>query len=140
MAGGKKIIPLLARLAGICIGALFIYAGEVKAADPGQFALDIANFRLLPHAAGVALALYLPWLEIVCGAALIFKKAYRGALLLLSALCAVFLAALGSAMARGLDISCGCFGRAHPHPLGASLLLDAALLAALLVIFVREPG
>jgi putative oxidoreductase len=142
VVGGKKI-AFIQRLAGMAIGAVFICAGALKAFDPAQFAGDIANYRLLAHTAGAALALYLPWLEIVCGAALIFKKSYRGALLILTALCLVFLAALVSAKARGLDISCGCFGHAHPHPLALSLLLDSALLATLILLLVaefRRPG
>lgn len=136
MAGREKIIPLAYRLLGVVVGALFIYAGILKALDPAQFAGDIDNFRLLPHPAGVLLALYLPWLEIVCGAALVFTKACRGALLILAALCLAFLVVLASAKARGLDISCGCFGHAHPHPLSVSLLLDSTLLVALLLLYI----
>ena len=138
MAGGKTIAPAVSRLLAIAVGALFIYAGILKALDPAQFAGDIANFRLLPQLAGAVLAVYLPWLEIVCGMALVFKKTYRGALLILTALCLIFLAALASTMARGLDISCGCFGHAHPHPLWGSLLLDVFLLAALCFVLAAE--
>lgn len=138
MARREKIIRIASDIAAMAVGALFIYAGEVKAVAPAQFADDIANYRLLPHAAAVALALYLPWLEMICGLALVFKKAFRGALCILASLCLVFLAALASAKARGLDISCGCFGHAHPQPLGHELLLDLALLAALLLILAFE--
>ena len=126
MARREKIAPLIPRLLAIAIGALFIYAGILKALDPARFAADIDNFRLLPHAAGVVLALYLPWLEILCGAALVVKKTYRGALFILATLSLIFLAALASAKARGLNISCGCFGHSHPHPLSLSILLDSS--------------
>ena len=138
MAGRKKITLLIPRLLAAAIGALFIYAGVLKTLDPAQFAGSIGNYRLLPHAAAVLLALYLPWLEIICGAALIFKKSYRGALVILATLCLIFLAALASAMARGLNISCGCFGHSDPFPLVVSLLLDSALLAALAFLLALE--
>lgn len=136
MAGGAEMNGPARRGLGIAVGAVFIYAGAVKALDPGQFAADIGNYRLLPHPAAVALALYLPWLEVVCGSALVFKKMHRGALPVLVALCVVFIGALLSAKARGLDIACGCFGNAHPHPPGMSLLLDAILLAALIFLLI----
>lgn len=138
MAHNEKIISIVPRILGAAIGALFIYAGILKALDPAQFAGDIANFRLLPHTATVALALYLPWLEIFCGATLIFKILHHGGLLILTGLCLGFLTALASAKYRGLDISCGCFGHSHPHPLVTSLLLDSALLAVLVFLLARE--
>lgn len=136
MAGREEMSGLVKRGIGIAVGAVFIYAGVVKALDPAQFAADIGNYRLLPIPAGAALALYLPWLEVVCGGALVFKQMYRGALIVLAALCVVFMGALLSAKARGLDIACGCFGNGHPHPPGVSLLLDAILLAVLIFLLI----
>lgn len=137
MAGRAKMNPVLSRLLAIAVGALFVYAGILKVIDPVQFTTDIANFRLLPHVASVALALYLPWLEIFCGAALALRKLYSGALLLLTGMTLVFFFALVSAKARGLDISCGCFGHLRPHPLIFSIVLDAVLFN-LLIILARD--
>ncbi|MES2572381.1 MAG: MauE/DoxX family redox-associated membrane protein [Verrucomicrobiota bacterium] len=127
----KKVIVILLRclLAGV-----FIYAGVIKAIDPAQFAADVDHFRLLPYAMSCAVGVYLPWLEIFAGVALLFSKWRAGAALLLAAMLVVFLIALGSAWARGLDITCGCFGHAlnkSNYPL--SILLDMALLAVLFV-------
>jgi len=57
------------------------------------------------------LALFLPWVEIFAAGALFLKRFQRGALLLISAMLIIYSAALISAMARGLNIDCGCFGR-----------------------------
>lgn len=94
----------------LVLGGVFVYAGAVKVLDPAQFLTDIGSYRILPYWAAVATAFYLPWLEIVCGAAVWFKRAYRGALALLLVLTVVFGVLIVSAWARGLDISCGCFG------------------------------
>ena len=130
MAGrGKKVSASLLRWG---VGGVFIYAGALKAIDPAQFARDVDNFRLLPYAASCAVALYLPWLEILAGSALALGVMRRGAVLILGAMLSVFVVALSSAWARGLDITCGCFGQGQNHsnyPL--SLLLDLILLAAL---------
>jgi putative oxidoreductase len=127
------------RILDFIIAAIFIYAGALKALDPVQFAHDIDNYRILPWGVGVALAFYLPWLEIFCGLALIFRFLYRGALGIFTALVVVFLMATIAAKARGLDITCGCFGHASQHwSFGAHLGLDLALLAALIALWSSE--
>jgi putative oxidoreductase len=120
------------RIVDLIIAAVFIYAGALKALNPVQFAHDIDNYKILPWTVGVGLAFYLPWLEIFCGLALIFRLFYRGALSILTALIAVFLIATVAAKVRGLDITCGCFGHASQHwSFPAHMTLDLAILTAL---------
>jgi putative oxidoreductase len=120
------------------IGAIFIFAGIVKVLDPLQFANDIDNFHMLPWALSVRLAFYLPWLEIMCGLALILRRFYTGSLAILAALALVFIGALVSARVRGLDIKCGCFGRAIDNIGFAShLLMNLAIVAAIALILRR---
>src|SRR5438552_17328874 len=95
------------------IGAIFIYAGVIKALDPVQFANDIDNYKILPWTIGVGLAFYLPWLEMFCGLALIFRFFYGGALAVLTGLTSVFLVATVAVKLRGLHLTCGCFGPAR---------------------------
>jgi putative oxidoreductase len=118
MAGVLEIMPRVKLLGWIVIilrvilAAIFIYAGVSKILNPLRFITDIDNFHLLPWTATVPLAFYLPWLEIICGMALLFLRFDRGALLILCTLTFVFVFALISARIRGIDISCGCFGHA----------------------------
>lgn len=124
--------PFVWRVLDFLIAVVFIYAGVLKALDPVQFAHDIDNYKILPWTVGVALAFYLPWLEIFCGLALIFRRFYRGALSILTALVAIFVIATIAAKLRGLDITCGCFGHASQHwSFPTHLALDLAILAAL---------
>jgi hypothetical protein len=130
---------LLWRVVAVIIGALFIYAGAVKVVDPVEFARDIDNYKMLPWQIGVGLALYLPWLEIFCGLALISRILYRGGLFFLTVLMALFIIITIIAKARGLDISCGCFGHASKSLSFAwHLVLDFLLLGGLLVLW-RAP-
>jgi uncharacterized membrane protein YphA (DoxX/SURF4 family) len=125
------VIVLLLRA---IVGGIFICAGILKAIDPAQFAKDVDNYRMLPFAASAAVALYLPWLEIIAGTALATGVWHRGASLVIGAMLLAFLIALGSAWMRGLDITCGCFGHGPNrtnYPL--AMLLDAGLLAALCI-------
>jgi putative oxidoreductase len=120
------------RTVDFIIAAVFVYAGTLKVLNPVQFAHDIDNYKILPWSIGVGLAFYLPWLEILCGLALIFRLLYRGAVSILTALVAVFLVATVAAKVRGLDITCGCFGHASQNwSFPAHLALDLAILAAL---------
>jgi hypothetical protein len=123
-----RLIGLAVRLAELLIAALFIYAGVLKAYDPLGFANDIDNYKLLPWNVGVWLAFYLPWLEIVCGLTILARRYYRGTLAILILLIGVFIGASVIAKARGLDITCGCFGHA-----GRNLSFAAHLLLNLLI-------
>jgi putative oxidoreductase len=126
------------RIVDLIVGGIFIYAGAIKVLDPVQFAIDIDNYKILPWIISVGLAFYLPWLEIFCGLALILRRLYLGGLSILTGLVAVFLFATIAAKARGLDITCGCFGHASQNwNFPAHLAVDLAILGALLALSFR---
>src|SRR5467141_3187118 len=121
------------RVVDLIVGGIFVYAGVSKVLDPIQFGIDIDNYKTLPWFVSVRLAFYLPWLEIFCGLALIFRFLYRGGLSILAALTSVFIVATIAAKVRGLDITCGCFGHVSKNwSFSAHLALDLSLLAALI--------
>jgi putative oxidoreductase len=123
------------RIVDLIIGGVFIYAGVIKALDPIGFANDIDNYKILPWAIGVRLAFYLPWLEILCGLALIARRLYLGGLSILTALISVFIVATVAAKVRGLDITCGCFGHASKGwSFTGHLAVDLLLLSAVLFL------
>ena len=128
----------LLRLLDFVLAGIFIYAGVVKAIDPVQFASDIDNFKILPWVVSVALAFYLPWLEIFCALGLVFRFLYRGALSILTASIVVFTLAIIAAKLRGLDITCGCFGHASQHwSFPSHLATNLGILAGLLVLLFK---
>src|SRR5438132_6508288 len=127
------------RIVDVIVAGIFIYSGAIKALDPVQFASDIDNYKILPWPISVALAFYLPWLEIFCGIALVVRVLYRGALSILIALIVVFTLSTVAAKARGLDITCGCFGHASQNwSFPSHLLTNLAILAALLALCVSN--
>jgi len=131
----SKLATWAVRLLRLVIGATFIYAGVVKALSPIRFTNDIHNYRLLPWSMAVALAFYLPWLEIVCGLAVVLGRFYRAAIALLLALTIIFIVASATARIRGIDISCGCFGHLSNNlSFGWHLGLDTTLLVLLLAL------
>jgi hypothetical protein len=120
------------RIIAALVGLVFLAAGMLKALNPAGFAIDIQNYRLIPWTWGVLLALYLPWVEIFCGAALVLRIGYRGGLCVSGFLCAVFVAAYGSTHPRGLDVACGCFGHGVHRGYWPVLIGDALLLATII--------
>jgi putative oxidoreductase len=129
------------RVVDVILGAVFIYAGIIKALDPIRFANDIDNYKILPWTIGVGLAFYLPWLEILCGLALVARVLYRGGLSILVALIGIFIAATIAAKIRGLDITCGCFGHASKNwSFSTHLALDSVLLISLLLLLRSARG
>lgn len=123
----------------LIIGAVFLYAGGLKAWAPLGFANDIEHFHLLSWTLGMGFAFYLPWLEIICGLALIATRLRIAAVAILTALTAVFLVATILAKLRGINLDCGCFGSASKGwSFGTHLLVDFALLTTLLLIWFRE--
>jgi uncharacterized membrane protein YphA (DoxX/SURF4 family) len=129
---------ILWRILDFVLAGIFIYAGALKAFDPVQFASDIDNYKILPWPVSVALAFYLPWLEIFCALGLVFRFLYRGALSILMLSIVVFTLATIAAKVRGLDITCGCFGHASQHwSFPSHLATNLAILAALLVLLFK---
>lgn len=93
----------------VTLGAVFIYAAIPKIVDPVAFAGSVAAYRILPYFWNYAAAAVLPFLELICGTLLILGIRVRTGAIIIAALNVVFMAALASAMVRGLDIDCGCF-------------------------------
>lgn len=108
----------------ITIGVLFAIAGLAKIGDLRSFAEQIHNFRILPIAAENVMAMTLPWIEIVCALALVSGVRARAGSLLALGLLVVFTVALALALARGLDIECGCFGTADASRVGVRKVLE----------------
>ncbi|OGP93567.1 MAG: hypothetical protein A2Z19_00795 [Deltaproteobacteria bacterium RBG_16_54_18] len=108
----RGMVWFIAPVFRLVIGIIFLYAGIMKIADPSGFAQALYNYRLLPGWAINPLAITLPWVECVAGASLLFGIWTLGGGVVASTLFAVFVAALGVNLIRGLDISCGCFSTA----------------------------
>jgi len=116
------------------VSALWIVAALFKLADPATFARDIENYRILPALVAAGLAVYLPWFELVLGAGLWVPRLRQASRALSLALLVGFSLALLSALVRGLDINCGCFGAAGPDASASWALARNLVLTALLAI------
>jgi putative oxidoreductase len=141
--------PWLTVRVQIGLGAIFVVAALPKVADPPSFAHMIYNYRLVPGAAVNALALVMPWVELLAGLALILGVWPREAAALAGLLLLVFIAAIGFNLVRGHAVDCGCFdvhsaGKSREELLGEMrwvLIRDAAilLLVAQVLLAPRTP-
>jgi uncharacterized membrane protein YphA (DoxX/SURF4 family) len=101
--------PWLTVRAQIALGAVFVIAALPKIADPPGFAEAIWNYHLAPAWLVHPAALVLPWLELLCGAALCLGLWTRAAAAWAGTLLLVFIAALSINLARNHPVDCGCF-------------------------------
>jgi uncharacterized membrane protein YphA (DoxX/SURF4 family) len=138
---GHAILALAARL---YLAAIFLFACWHKILQPAAFALDIATYQILPLSLVNPLAIVLPWVELAAGLLLLLGFRTRAAALLVAGMMVMFTVAISIAVAKGLDMSCGCFasqGSAEDPISWRTILRDASwlLLAAYIFIVDRRP-
>jgi uncharacterized membrane protein YphA (DoxX/SURF4 family) len=116
----------------IGLGGVFLFSCAGKIADPQAFMDIVAHYRLLPPSLVWATAVFLPWIEALCGLALVFGRFEKGAALLVSVMMVGFIAVTLYNGYRGLDVVCGCFSVTAQKPSNIALntLRDLFILAA----------
>jgi uncharacterized membrane protein YphA (DoxX/SURF4 family) len=115
----------------LILGVIFISAGATEIASPEAFTDSIATFRLLPDSLINLLAITLPPFEIIVGGMFVIGYQLRVAPFATIFLTVLFALALGQALARGLEVDCGCSGSDQPSAwkTWVSLARDMLLLA-----------
>ena len=124
----------------LILGGVFIWAGIIKITNPLGFAQDIANYQVFPQSLSFFLALFLPWIEVICGVFILTGLFLRSSSALLTCLLAGFLVLIIVTLIRGIDVECGCFGSLGRQVDYKLLLTDGALLfLSLNIFFYRKP-
>jgi putative oxidoreductase len=134
MNGLSRHLPAAVR---ILLGAVFIYAALLKIADPVAFAGSVAAYQILPYFASYLTAAVLPFLELVCGLLLVCGYRVKGGALIIAIMNLVFMAALGAAIVRGLDIDCGCFKQGGAKTTAWTALIRDTIFLAMTVFVLR---
>ena len=101
--------PWLTIRVQIALGVIFVVAALPKIVDPPSFAHMIYNYKILPWALINPMALIMPWIELLCGLALILGIWTGTARTIIGALLVTFVIAVSINLARGNAIDCGCF-------------------------------
>lgn len=142
----KKVLlwryhPYLALPMRVYLAAVFLAACHHKLLEPGSFALDIATYQILPLSLINLAAIVLPWIELVAAVMLLLGFRTRAAALLISGMMLVFTVAIFIAVAKGLDMSCGCFASqgATEDPISwKTVFRDTGWLALALYVFIFD--
>ena len=116
----------------IALGAVFLFSCAGKIAAPAAFAAIVTSYQLLPPPLVSATAVVFPWIEAVCGLALVFGRLEKGAALLINLMMVVFTGLILYNGYRGLNIACGCFSLAanDPSNIAVNTLRNLVILAA----------
>ena len=131
----RKSVPALRT----ALGLLFMYAGAAKAMDVTAFAAQIHRFGVGSSTIATVLAHYLPFLEIMCGLALLIRCFATGATLLCVGLLVSFEVGLAYAWYHGYEGACGCFGKLFGGTsIQAAFLRNLILLTIAGMSIVRE--
>ena len=116
----------------LLLGVIFIAASVDKIAHPAEFARIVQNYQILPDRLINIVAVVLPWLEAILGTFILCGWWLPGATTLANLLLIVFLGALASAVARGIDVHCGCFSSQASGPPNTSWYFARDLIFLLL--------
>jgi uncharacterized membrane protein YphA (DoxX/SURF4 family) len=126
----ERLWQNLSTLLAWTLGALFIYAAVEKIRDPAQFAQSIKYFKMVDLSYVNAIAIILPWWEVAAGIAILTRSWRRVGAWLILLMLIVFTIAIASAVSRGLDISCGCFGKSSGKASYSKLAENFGMIAA----------
>jgi uncharacterized membrane protein YphA (DoxX/SURF4 family) len=126
----------------IYLGGVFLFACYHKILHPGEFALSVASYQLLPLALINFFAVTLPWVELFSGLGIILGFRPRENSLIIIGMMLIFIFVIGSALSRDLAMGCGCFAstEAAEEISIATLARDVIWLIIAVYLFFVEDG
>ncbi|HEX8519641.1 MAG TPA: MauE/DoxX family redox-associated membrane protein, partial [Pseudonocardia sp.] len=65
--GSERVRDVVGTLARLCLAAVFLVSGVLKAVDPDATYVAVRAYDVLPRAGVAVVATVLPWAEIVLG-------------------------------------------------------------------------
>jgi uncharacterized membrane protein YphA (DoxX/SURF4 family) len=125
-----------ATAARLLLATVWAWAAVAKISDPDAAVRAVRAYQLLPEALVRPVAWGLPFAELALALLLAVGLATRLAAAGSAVLLGLFMAAIASAWARGLQIHCGCFGGGGPATgiQARDYLLELARDAGLLAV------
>lgn len=120
------------------LGGVFVYASVYKIGYAAEFAETVASYQIVPALAVNAVALVLPWLELICGAMLVLGVRVRTVSAILAALLVVFCVAVAINLVRETPIDCGCFHALEERMTWKTLVRDLLWLAMAIHVYIFD--
>ncbi len=100
---------IIREIVRIVLGFIFLYASMDKIIFPARFAEVVYHYKVLPIEFLNLVAVFVPWIEAGLGIMLLLNIWVNSAAFVLCCFNILFIGLIYSAIARGLDIECGCF-------------------------------
>lgn len=124
----------------VALGGFFLVIGLQKVSDLTAFTEAVFNYQIVFPPFDAYAAYLVAWLEVVAGGVLIIGRwGTRGSLAIVAGLLFTFINALAIAMAKGLNINCGCFTKSEdPTNLPLHIAMNVVLLAITLFLLWHE--
>jgi len=131
----KKIFedPYLSLIPRIVVGIIFLLASVTKIANPESFAQEIAHYNIMPYYTLNLFALILPWIELIASIFLITGIRLRANSAIIGVLLLIFIIAVGIALAKGLNIDCGCHTQITSHMVGIQKIVENTIFLILII-------
>jgi protein-disulfide isomerase len=130
-----RVQPAVSTVLRVVLAAAWVWAAVATIGDPAATLRAVRAYDLLPSWLAQGVAYGLPFLELGLAVLLLLGLVTRLAAIVSAVVLAVLLAGVVSAAARGLQVSCGCFGGGGTVA-QTSYPRDIALLAVLLLVAV----
>lgn len=124
----------------VVLGGVFVAAAVTKIAAPLEFARAVYQYHLLPDWTINMVAVFLPWVELAAGLAVLAVPGLRDAsAAVLGLLLIAFAVAIGMNIYRGTEAPCGCFAALGKTPAGWGHLVGDLLLSLMAFSVVLSP-
>lgn len=133
--------PWVAVLIRVLIGGVFVFAGFSKLLLPyAEVVALVQQYQVLPGWLVSLTAMFLPWIEVGSGTALLIGFCTTPAALLIAVQLLSFSALMSVVLAAGIPIEdCGCFGHLGlPETPLQVLIRDVIMLALLVPVCLRQ--
>ena len=121
----------------VLTGVFFCYSGITKIIDLPTFHNAVINFQLVDGQAADWITFLVPVAETLLGITLMLNIMTLGSSALLAAMMGAFTLAIAIAWSRGLNISCGCFGKLSEGTVNYPLKIasNIGIIALLAILF-----
>jgi len=123
-----RLQHLIIRLGAAAVGSIFLLSATPKIIDSYSFLANVYDYAFWGPTAGLAIAVYLPYLEFVLGIALVTGIFPVEALLLALGLLLGFVGMQCYVLFNGMNVQCGCFG-ANSDPVNLITLARTSAIA-----------
>lgn len=131
VSSGSRIRSLYVSVVRCSLGPILMWSAVQHMKNPYYFLASVLKYQIVADEAARIVVTILPTIEVIVGIFLLANLAPRLSLGVCSVLFLIFTIVQASALARGLQISCGCFGPVYSQEI---TLLSLGMIFLLMVL------